>query len=490
MIKFGQLAPDQPILGSEFASVALNVVPKTTGSYGPLNDLGAVSAALSARCQGGFSCKDPTGAAHIFLADATTIQEVTGATLDDLSGTTYACGSEEFWEFIDFDEFVIATNQADNIQAFQFGTSANFGDLSAAAPRAKHIAKINPAFVVAGNLPDLPNGVHWGEIDDPTSWPTLGTAAAAAAQSNRVELKAGGEVQRIVGAVGGADGLVFMQNALYRMQYVGSPSVFDFFEIERGRGMDAPQSVVNFRTFALYLGVEGFMKTDGAGTMSIGHQRVNQTFLDDLDNDFVNRVIGCPDPVSTRLFWFYPSVATGGGALDRAMIYDYALDRFTKAVLSAEYAFQSMSAGLTLEDLDAISASLDALPLSLDHRAWAGGRGSLGVVNTAHKLCYFTGSSLAAEIETGEFDSGNQRVFVQGVRPLVDTDAAVTAAIGYRDTPGGTRNYTTATARAADGVCPQRISTRYANCKIAIPAGATWSHAQGIEALFRSDGRR
>ena len=489
MIPFGQYAPDQPILGSEFASIAKNVVPVTARSYGPLNDLAVFSSALTARCQGAIAGKDTTGAVHQFAGDATKLYKISSSSWSDVSGAAYNISPEEFWEFIQFGLYIIATNVNNPVQSYLLGTSATFADLSTGAPQAKHIAKVDPGFVMLGNTLAASNRVHWGAIEDPTSWPTLGTAAAAAAQSDSRDLQSGGAVQRIIGAVGGSDGMVFMETAVYRADYVGSPAVFNFHEIERGRGVDAPQSIVNVGPYALYLGVDGFMKTDGAVAVSIGHQRVDETFLADVDNDYINRVVGCLDPVSKLVFWIYPSTATGVGVCDKVIIYNHVLDRWSHAELSTEYIYPALSASYTLENLDAISGSLDALSPSLDHQAWAGGRGSFGVFDTTHKLSFFTGSPLAATIETGEFDSANQRILVQGVRPLVN-GGTITSAVGYRDTPQGTPTFTTATSAGSDGVCPQRIATRYAKARVSIAAGGTWTHAQGIEALYRPEGRR
>ena len=490
MITFGQYSPDQPILGSPFCSVARNVVPKTQKSFGPQNSMGIFSTALTARCQGAFSCKNMTGTPNNFAGDATKLYLINGSTWTDVSKSGgYNTTSEEFWEFIQFDDYVIATNFADAVQSYQFVVSSNFGNLSSGAPNAKHVGKIDPGFVMLGNLVGAPNRIHWGELNNPTSWPTPGTSTAEAAQSNQYDLPSGGEVQRIIGAVGGADGLIFMQNAVYRVAYVGTPSVFQFQEIERGRGVDAPHSIVNVGPFVIYLGVDGFYKTDGISAVPIGIDRVDKTFLNDVDDDFINRVVGCLDPISKLIYWIYPSSSTGGGTCDRAMIYDYALDRWSDAELTTEYIVQSLSAGSTLESLDSVSSSLDALSLSLDHRSFAGGRGSIGLFDSAHKLNFFTGSSLTATLETGEFDPENQRIFVSGIRCLID-GGTVTAAVGHRNTPNGSVTFTTATSVGSDGICPQRISTRYAKVRVSIAAGGTWSHAQGIEPVYRLDGRR
>jgi hypothetical protein len=493
MIPFGSYAPDQAILGSGFASIAKNVVPRTNGSYGPVLGPSVFSGALTARCQGAFSCKDTTSAVHSFAGDATKLYKLSGLTWNDVSkGGGYTVSSEEFWEFILFGDRVIACAASNAPQVFQLGVSALFADLSATAPTGKHVAKIDPGFVMFGNLTGFPGRIHWGAFNDATNWPTVGTAAAEAVQSNLYDLPSGGAVQRIIGAVGGADGLIFMETAVYRVDYVGPPAVFEFHEIERGRGIDAPHSVVNVGPFALYWNTDGSYRTDGALPLPIGHNRIDRTHIqNDADDNFINRVVGSLDPEEKMVWWIYPSATgVGGGTCDKALIYEYVLDRFSTAEFQAEYIYHALSAGLTLEDLDSISSSLDALPLSLDHRTYAGGRGVLGVFNTDHKLAFLSGDALAATVETGEFDPDDQRLFVSSIRPLVNTDGDVTAQVGYRDTPGGTATFTTATSRGSDGTCPQRISARYVKARVSVAAAAVWSHLQGITAIFRKEGRR
>lgn len=114
----------------------------------------------------------------------------------------------------------------------------------------------------------------------------------------------------------------------------------------------------------------------------------------------------------------------------------------------------------------------------------------LSVVSSDHTLGSFAGNNLAATLETGEFDAGNgQRVFVSGIRPVVDGGTA-TAAVGTRDATGEAVTYGTATAAEADGVCPQRVSARYARARVQIAADGSWTHALGIEPIVQPDGDR
>ena len=103
-----------------------------------------------------------------------------------------------------------------------------------------------------------PNRVWWSGINNATSWPTIGSAAAAQAQSDRQDFPTGGWVQGITGAVGGADGVIFQDNAITRVTYTGPPTIFAFQEVDRSRGCIAPNSIVNVGDYVFYLSEDGF----------------------------------------------------------------------------------------------------------------------------------------------------------------------------------------------------------------------------------------
>jgi hypothetical protein len=75
----------------------------------------------------------------------------------------------------------------------------------------------------------------------------------------------------------------------------------------------------------------------------------------------------------------------------------------------------------------------------------------------------------------------DKRFFVSGFRPITDA-ATVYGSCSKRETMGATRSYSTeALASTRTQLVPQRVSTRYSRAKIRIPAGETWTFAQGVE---------
>lgn len=494
VIPFADWTPDQPDLGAG-QTEAYNVIPAAK-SYRPWTDTSAYSNAIAARCQGAASAIDGSGNVYTFAGDATDLYRLSGTTFTvwSKSAGAYSTGTEDAWRFCQFGTRMIATNYANPVQAASLGPSSSFQDLASAAPRARHVALIEPGFLMLGNLVDdgviAPNRVRWSSIDDPTDWQAPGSSTAVARQSDYQDLPNGGWVQGIVGAIGGAAGAIFCERSIYRIQYEGPPTFFGFYEVERARGTPAPNSVANVGSLAFYLGEDGFYAFDGQTSRGIGAERVDKTFFARLNQSYFSRVYAAADPINKIVVWVYPSTASASGVLDRAIIYNWQTDKWSEGDFAGQFLFRGLTEGYALDSMDSFGFldSMTALPL--DSRVWQGGRLILSAFDSSNRLAYFTGSAREATLTTGEFSGPNhRRVFVTGIRPIVD-GGTPTVRLGTRDTPGGTVTYTTAVAAGADGVAPTRIACRYARARVIVPAASSWTHAIGIEPRFVAEGTR
>lgn len=499
MIPFGEWAPDQADFGAQSSQVATNVVPRTTGDYGPLPNLSSAGGALTARCQGAFGVQDTNGNSYNFAGDVNDLYKYSAGGWDVVSSSAagYNVASDDAWEFAKFQNIVVAVNGlTDPIQGYTMGAATTFSNIttSNSAPSARHLAVIDPGFVIVGNTSDANDGavaerVWWSAYGDPTDFPVPGTADAEAKQSDFNDMPHGGWVQKITGGLGGASGAVFMEHAIYRIDYEGPPTVFRFSEVERARGTPSPNSVVNLGPFAAYMGEDDFYIFDGQQSTGIGAGKIAKTFFADIDTAYYWRVWGAADPVNNHFYWAYPGSGNTGGIPNKLLIFNWKTGRWTQGELETEIIYRSFGTGYTLDTLDGLGFTLDTLPQSLDSRAWTGGRPNLSAFDSTHKLNYFGGSNLAATIETGEFPESERLVYVDGLRVLADCDTA-TAKIGYRATQEATVVYTNATTAGDDNVCPQRIASRFVRANITIPAGCDWSHAQGVEPRWRKTGLR
>lgn len=499
MLQFGSWEPDKADYQNPGATNAKNALSTTGTSYGPMKKLASVVDALGNRPQGANAFRASDGSFFTFCGDVNDLYSLSATSWNEISKSTgaYTTANDDAWQFVQYGDRVIGVNgHTDQPQSYVMNTSSAFSDLSAAAPRAKHIAVINN-FVMTGNTWDstdgvVPNRVWWSAIDDPTNWPTIGFSAAAQVQSDRQDLPTGGQVQFITGAVGGADGAVFMDKSIYRVTYEGAPLVFSFQEVERGRGAFIAQSVVNVGPFAAYIGEDGFFLFDGSRSVPIGAQKVDEYFFDDLDFNYLDRVTSAADPVNKQIYWSYPSAPSSDGTPDRLIVYNWETQRWTYGEQSCFVLFSDLTKSYTLEQLDSFG-NIDQLETSLDSRTWISGLLTLSGFDSTFKLSTFTGGNLAATLTTTEFggmelfQKPNERLYVDGARPYVD-GGTYTASLVYRDSPSGATLTDGPNTVDDNGMAHFTRSCRYGRIQVDIEADTLWTHAQGVDLRATEDG--
>ena len=499
MTPFGEYLPDMPGDISTIIS-GKNLYPRATGTYGSVAAFATAVASLAARCQGSLTALDSAGNVSVWAGTATKLYKEAGAgasTFSDVSIVAgYTTGSTESWEFAQYGQKVFASNFADPIQTYTLGTSTLFANLSATAPKARHIAVVNN-FLMAGNTFDAtdsnqPDRLWWSAIGDPTNWPTPATSAAAAVQSGFINIRGpGGWIQGIAPRIGALDAIVVQERALLRCQYVGSPDVFAIQPLEGGRGSPAPNSITAFGGFMFYLGEDGFYACDGAQSIPIGAGKVDKTFWANVNQNFMNRICGVFDPINHLWLVGYPSVSSTSGNIDKILAFSPITKRWAPPWdVSIEWLTKLGSIGYTLEQLDAFG-TMETLPASLDSRVWAGsGKPVLGGFNTSHVLGFFPGSTTEAFLETGSVDGGQTRYVVKGIRPLVEgTTATTTCKIGYRDSKVGAISYTAENSANRAGIIPFRLNTRYPSVYTRIAAGGDWEHLVGFDLDMATGGK-
>lgn len=478
LIKFGEYLPDLPYYQNPGLVEALNALP-IDGSYKDFLEILPVDDQLTERPQGAYCAIDDAGDPEIYVGTETMLLEKTGTSWTDRSPSPYSTASIGYWRFVQFDSLVIATNFSEEIQSKTVGASANFDDLAVTgtAPKARQLGVVN-RFVVAGDTEDSTNGavpyrIQWPAIDDPTDWPTIGTADARAKQSGEQFLDASyGAVTAIAG--GQFFGLIFQQRAVTRMTYVGGDVVFQFETIDKQRGCWAPQSMMQVGNRVYFLASDGWYMTDGQQVVPIGNGKVDKTFYSNFDQTYRERVTVSLDLVSKVIYWAYPSPSATEGEPDQLICYNFIENRWGRSAQPVQFIFSSFTQGYTLEQLDALFSSIDDMTISLDSSFWAGG---IPVVMgfSGNTLGTFSGSSLDARFETGEIEVEPPGfVYINGVKPLLTGNpSSVTVSVSIRASQdNAARAFGTPTSRTSrTGVCDFRAHGRYASARIDIEGG-------------------
>jgi hypothetical protein len=478
MIPFGEYLPDQPQFNNPGVTKALNVYPSEIG-YRPFPAFSPYSDAANGRVMGAVFLKDSESNTFGYAGTATKLYQLS-STLIDVSGTTYSSFTTA-WEFAYFNGEVIATNYYNSVQTATPGDAA-FANLAGSPPKAQRVAVVGN-FVVLGDIDDasdgqVPNRVHWCAFDDETGW-TPGTN-----QSDYQNLKGSSKVQKIIG---GDYGVVFMDRAIWRMDYAGTPTIFEFTNVQPERGTPAPGSVVQYGRYIYYMSSDGFYRlVDGAYSEPIGAGKVDKTIIDQIEATNLSRVTATIDPKRKLYICFFPGTGSSSGNPNMAALYHWPTGKWSIIEEDVNLVFYGGTFTLTLEELDAYG-DLDSLPYSLDSPAWQGGADILSGFDQDHKFGYFNGSDLTAQIETSEI-GGDNIVGETYVRPYVEGSGTVTVQIGTRTTLAGAVSYNAATSLDDTGKADVIVNARYARARINISGGFTL--ATGVDSDLFDSGKR
>ena len=486
MIPFGEWLPDQSDFQNPGSTVATNVIPAARG-YRPFFGLSEVSQAADNRIRGIYATKDTNDTIFIFVGDSGKLYKMNNGTfaLADVKSGTYSLSGDEQWRFVRFGDDVIASgSDSDVLQKFTIGTSSAFSAISG-APAAKFLAVVRD-FVVTANVTyssaTYRSRVRWSQINDANSW-TLGTA-----QADFQEIADAGH---ITGLVGGEFGVVLLEKAIARMQYVGSPLIFTFEKVETGHGCNYPNSVTSLGpTQVFYLADDGFFFFDGSKSIPIGAEKVDKFFFDSINFKFADRLSSTIDPENQIVMWSYADRESTGEP-NKILVYNYAVQKWSLINLEHEFLGNSLTPNMTLEGLDNLSSSLDSLTTSLDSNFYAGGFFQLSA-SKDKKLQTLTGAQLDAVLETSEFETAPMRQsLIKGVTPYVtarDVAPTLSVQVGSRSRQIDKTTFTTASSINDDNSCPVRTHGRYH--RVRVNASGTWRYALGVDVDAVTLGRR
>ncbi len=478
-LDFGPWEPDAARLGGAQTAGLRNAVPASSGWRPFMGPSAQPFPALEGRVLAAFARRDgedvctfaATENGILVLQNEQWVSRWSGAAL-----------SQER-SFAEFGPAVYALFGGALLKAGVLGGSVADFEAVEGAPHADVMGVVRD-FLVLGRLDDAPGGIRWSGLDRADEWPEPGTDEAQYAQSDRQVFPTGGRVQAIVGGVGGADGLIFLEGAIHRASYVGTPYIFQFDHVDRRRGLLAPQSAVLCGGQCCFLSEDGWFATDGASVRPIGMERVDRWFFENCEASRLAETRGVHDAQGRFALWTFASPAAPAGVHDRALIYSYSLDRWGCAVFDSEAIFCDWTRGVPLEDLDE-RGTLDGLPLvSLDAASLRHRRLGTFIFDGAHRLCGLDGEALEAVFDTPEHSGG--RMFLHGFVPLVDGGAAEAMPV-FRDRPQEARRFGTFRPPGRDGLCPHRLSARRLGARVRVPAGQVWSHAVGVEALLEAE---
>ena len=438
------------------------------------------------------------------------------------------------WQFLQFGNYALATNGSDKVQYYDINASSYFGDLATTVPIAKYITAVRD-FVVCANIGagTNPSRVQWSDINDATDW-----TAGAASQSDVQDLPDGGD---ITGITGGEFGIVFLEKAIVRMSYIGSPLFFQFDTISRNVGCIEGGSIAQYGGVTYFLSDDGFYSSNGQQITAIGSEKIDRYFFNNANIGDIDSISAAVDPERNLVIWDYTTVSGPRGLL----IYNFETQKWCEADTDVDYLSTLATSGVSLEGIDtaynitagafvatkqytirtvgttdftAIGAvantvgvlftatgvgsgtgvaidmaasaaalkTIDTLVTTMDDRLYKGGKFLFGGVRDA-KVITFTGTPATATITTNDLEYGYNSVLTL-IRPSVDNGSA-DVSVASRRMLDDTITYSTAVSASSEDRCPVRSAGRYHRVSLT-PTGANWFSAIGLDLDYSTQGTR
>lgn len=477
-LTFGEWMPDQPGISGALTD-AKNVISQAIG-YGPLPSAAIFSAAAAESLTTLVAGKTPANTTKLFAAGSTKIYEVSGVgALTDVSksGGYTPNGANDRFRFTQFGNVIIGTNNNNPIQAYTLGTSTAFADLSGTAPVCKFITVVRD-FVVTGFTTEssvkYPNRVRWSGLNAETSWGSSQTT-----QADFQDIPDGGQV---VGVRGGEFGLVFLEKGISRMTYVGTPFIFQFDNISRGKGCIAAGSIAQIQGVCFFLSDDGFYMCDGQQIQAIGSEKIDRWFFSAADESAFDSMSAAVDPVRKLIIWNFKTAF----AQRQLIIYNFNTKKWTYGDAGTDYISDASTSATTLEGLDAISSSIDALTVSLDSILYMGGKYFLGGTLGAYVVTY-NGAPATGQIITGDLNAGGRSV-VTLARPQIDNGSA-DVSVASRVLLNQGLSFSTPVAADSENRVSLRSNGNYHRFKVT-PTGSNWTTAVALDIDLSGQGTR
>ena len=328
--------------------------------------------------------------------------------------------SDEAWSFEQFGKKVLACKNNNVIQQWLLGKSIKFEDLTlkdeegniiSTAPTAKCMTIVRDQ-VVAGNIGagDDPNLVMWSDLNIEGNW-----KPGPASQADSQYIADGGA---ILNMTGGEIGMIFLENAVYRMSYSGSPLFFSFEKIST-IGCFEGRSVIEDNGTSYYLAKDGFYMTNGNAVTPIGAEKIDEWFFANAKVSDLITMSATVNPIQKLIIWNFED----NFGNRQNLIYHTESNRWSRAETDATSVGALATLGTSLEKLSVLYPDLDTdVPAPLDDRVFVGGR-YIFAGTTGKKLISFTAPCINPRLETLDIEDGYQSV-VTMARPIIDNGSA------------------------------------------------------------------
>jgi hypothetical protein len=166
-----------------------------------------------------------------------------------------------------------------------------------------------------GSAIQNPMLIRWSDQEDAANW-----TPAATNQAGSLQLSRGSEI--ITAIQSRQEIIVFTDNAVYTMQYLGPPAVWGATLLADNTSIVSQNAVTIASGVTFWMGVDKFYKYDGR--VQTLRCDLRQYIFSDLDKDQYSQVFAGTNEGFNEVWWFYCSA--GSTVVDKYAIYNYLED--------------------------------------------------------------------------------------------------------------------------------------------------------------------
>jgi hypothetical protein len=195
-----------------------------------------------------------------------------------------------------------------------FSTSANptASRLTLVSPTTRHLVHLGTETTIGDTTTQDDMFIRFSDQEDINDY-----TATAINSAGDFRLQDG---TKIVGAVKAKETiLVWTDNALYTMRFIGAPFTFGFEQVGTNCGLIGKNAVVEIDGVAYWMSPNGFFSFDG--TVKSLTSSIEDYVFDQLDSTKGQQVYAGIDNLHTEVIWYYTS--TSSDFNDQYVIYNY-----------------------------------------------------------------------------------------------------------------------------------------------------------------------
>jgi hypothetical protein len=479
---YGPWMPDAGEMEPGICMIADGVLPKSVG-YGPSPSLNVDSGA-------GALADDPRGAISLVLSDgswkvyAGTDGDIysldSGYEWDSLGGTFNVTDGDD-WSFLHFGSYLLATNTTDGLQSYNVETPAGFTAISDAGDPAEIFTCANMVFgldCLDGDGNRNNRLIKNSDFNSFTNW----TSGAADEQP----LEGGGKLLRGFDLSDGA-AFILQDRATRLIQFgdAGGGALYSLRTVSEGVGAVGKRCCVGYQGAVYWIATDGFRRfTLGGGIETIGAGQVDEWFFDHVDQSALDLVQGQIDPFAKMVWWRYKAQGAASDTIFEDLIgYSWQWKRWVTSTVQTTYLANIATPATVLDD---ITGLVDDFDVPLDSRIFQGGQPLFGALNGDRKFGTFSGTPLAAQLQTGTSNSPVTGLI--GWATPIDDCATGTLELGVKAQPSDSITWKTGAAKVGSGRVPLRGRGKNIAFRRNFPAGATWTYARGVDHVAASTG--